>query len=91
MNLRVGSKVRLLRAMLGERVGSIGFVYEEYNIGGHRGVSIIFSAGGYDGFSEDEQKNFLEYVEEDSRYSNYEFKNVMQLSRDYDNGYWKFT
>lgn len=92
-NLVVGQKVLLAKAMLGEPVGSIGYVYEEYtDFDGseNNAVSIIFMNGGYDGFSVKEQELFLMPLEVDSRYTMYEFRNVNQLYRDYKNGYWKF-
>ena len=92
--LVVGQKVALTKAMMNESVGSIGFVYEEYqdfdNPQG-TGVSIIFQNGSYDGFSVEEQKLFLEILPVDQRYTMYDFKNVNILMRDYENGYWKFS
>ena len=92
-NLVVGQRVILNREMLGEHVGSIGYVYEEYtDFDGseNSAVSIIFMNGGFDGFSAKEQELFLTPMEVDSRYTMYEFKNVNQVYRDYKNGYWKF-
>lgn len=93
MELTIGSKVILLREMLGEKVGSIGYVYETYpdfDESGCTGVSIIFSCGGYGGFSAKEQDTYLEFVCDDPRYSMYKFKNVNQVYRDFQRGYWRF-
>lgn len=92
-NLVVGQIVYLNREMLGEPVGSKGFVYEVYqDFEDHNlnAVSIIFQNGGYDGFSFEDQKLFLEVGRVDPRYSTYEFKNVNQVWKDYRDGYWQF-
>lgn len=92
-NLTVGQEVRLKKSMLGEPVGSKGYVYEVYNDFDNpdsNAVSIIFSGGGYDGFSVSDQELFLEVGRVDQRYCMYEFKNVNQVLKDYKNGYWKF-
>lgn len=92
-NLVVGQRVILNREMLGEHVGSIGFVYEVYNDFDNQdlnAVSVIFQGGGYDGFSVSDQEAYLTLLEVDSRYTMYEFKNVNQVYKDYQNGYWQF-
>ena len=93
-NLVVGQRVILNREMLGEHVGSIGFVYEVYqdfDYSDLSAVSIIFQSGSFDGFSVKEQEAFLIPLEVDSRYTMYNFKNVNQVWKDYQNGYWKFS
>ncbi len=93
MKLKIGSKVILLRDMLGEKSGSVGYVYEMYphpEETDRFGVSVIFSCGGYDGFSPMEQDLFLEYLSDDPHYSNYVFRNVMQVYRDFQHDYWRF-
>lgn len=82
--MRVGSKVRLKIFCLGNKPGTIGVCYETYDIGWGPGISVIFPNGEYDGFSQEEQKGFLEFVE-DTNFS-YNFQNVMTLSRDFDKG-----
>ena len=92
-NLVVGQEVYLKREMLGEPIGSKGFVYEVYQDFDNPkldAVSIIFEDGGHDGFSFEEQKLFLEVGRVDSRYSRYEFKTVNQVWKDYRDGYWQF-
>lgn len=92
-DLVVGQKVILKRSMLGEHVGSVGYVYETYrdfDSPDYRGASIIFMGGGYDGFSLEEQGLYLDVGDVDQRYSMYQFKNVNQVWRDYQNGYWQF-
>jgi len=82
--MKLGSKVRLKVPCLGNPVGTIGVCYETYDIGWGLGISVIFPNGEYDGFSQEEQKGFLEFVE-DTNFS-YNFQNVMTLSRDFDKG-----
>lgn len=92
-NLVVGQEVTLKKAMLGEPVGSKGYVYEVYRDFDETekdAVSIIFRNGGYDGFSVKEQELFLEIGRVDQRYTMYDFKNVNQVYKDHRNGYWQF-
>jgi len=88
--LRVGDVVELLVHCLGNEPGTNGVVVEEYELGGH-GVMVIFPNGEYDGFSEDEQLNFLQFVRHDERMESYVFTNVMQLSRDFQDKLFTFT
>jgi len=91
--LTIGSRVVLLREMLGEHGGSVGYVYnlyQDFDNPDKQGVEVIFSGGGHDGFSVNEQRLYLDFIDHDPRYSMYEFKNVIQLSKDFRNGYWKF-
>ncbi len=83
----VGDQVKLTKAMLGNDIGTLGYVYEEYGI---NGVSVVFENGSYDGFSEWEQDNFLEFVRHIRQYQNYIFTSVMEVTRDYERGYWAF-
>jgi len=87
--MKVGNVYRLKTPMLGESKNAVGVAYEEYPdfSGVGTGVSVIFEGGNYDGFSEEDQENFLEKVDHDPKIAAYyRFKNVMQLSRDFDNG-----
>ena len=84
--LKVGSVVHLTTPMLGNKKDTLGVVYEEYNIGYGDGVSVIFPNGEYDGFSENEQGRFLKIVGFCEGLEGYKFTNVMQLSRDFQNG-----
>lgn len=89
----IGAKFKLLTPMLGANVGDIGYVfnqYEDFDHEGELGVQIIFPNGEYDGFSVEEQKLFLEYQGYDLNYISYEFKNVIEVGRDYSKGYWKW-
>jgi hypothetical protein len=93
MELTVGSRVILKREMLGERVGSVGFVftiYPDFDDASKDGVQVIFQGGGYDGFSQEEQELYLDDRGVDSRYSMYEFKSVGQVEKDFRNQHWKF-
>ena len=89
----IGRKYRLKVHCLGNDAGTLGYIfnqYQDYDYPGEWGVQIIFPNGQYDGFSHNEQENFLEYEGYDRRYMGYNFTNVMQVSRDFDNGYWEF-
>lgn len=94
MDSMIGAKFEVigLAGMLGNPVGTIGYVFNEYPDynADSVGVQIIFPNGNYDGFSAHEQKDYLRFIGFDLRYDCYEFKNVMQVSRDFNNGYWKF-
>ncbi len=83
--IKVGTLVKLKVPCLGNEIGTVGVCYEEYQLNGN-GRSIIFENGNYDGFSEDEQESFLEVVGTYPLLETYQFKNVMQLSWDYDSG-----
>lgn len=90
MQLPIGTVVRLKRELLGNPKGSLGVAYECYNIGKDKGTSFIFENGDYDGFSEDEQEMFLEKIGVCRTEIDYNFKNVMQLSKDYKEGFFDF-
>jgi hypothetical protein len=95
MNDMIGAifEVKRPAGMLGNPVGTRGYVFNEYTDMddiSKLGVQIIFPNGNYDGFSYAEQKEFLKQVGFNLDYSIYEFKNVMQVSRDFDAGYWKW-
>lgn len=79
----VGTLVSLKVSCLGNSVGSIGVVYENYN----RGASVIFKNGAYDGFSEEEQKMFLEEIGFCEEVSYYNFVSVVRLSEDFRKGF----
>ena len=86
--MRIGTVVQTIPAgMLGNNSGTLGVVYEEYNIGDGPGVSIIFENGEYDGFSPDEQKRFLKEVGFSYECADYQFKNVMTVSQDFESGF----
>jgi len=90
---KVGMKVILLRAMLGNEIGAVGFVYEEYvdfDDKSKTGLSIIFQNGKFDGFSFDDQKRYLQFLGIDPRYSLYSFRNVNHVMKYFKSGYWKF-
>lgn len=80
----IGTIVRLKVPLLGNPAGALGVCYETYTLGTRGGSSFIFENGDYDGFSANEQDEFLEFVEASSfRYS---FTNVLKLSNDFSNG-----
>lgn len=84
----IGQIVKLKVALLGNPKGTIGICYDHYTLGNRDGKSYIFQNGEYDGFSPDEQEEFLEVIGQSSEHSNYNFTNVMQLTRHFNNGYW---
>src|SRR5574343_826814 len=82
---QVGDLVKRKQITLDEPIGTIGYVYEEYQFGDHHGVSVI-TENGVDtgGWSIDEQEIFLEFYKHTSFI--YRFENVINLDRDYENG-----
>lgn len=87
-----GDVVKLKVPMLDNPAGTLGICYEEYNIGNdHPGSSFIFENGSYDGFSLEEQVEFLENAAHDASLENYIFTNVGQLISDFRNGLFRET
>ena len=83
--MKVGSVVTLRIPCLGNPAGTAGVCYEIYTLGrGTEGCSFIFANGSYDGFSKEDQDAFLSHVYDSDL--QYEFSNVMKLSRDFDSG-----
>ncbi|WP_394222543.1 hypothetical protein [Alteromonas gracilis] len=83
----VGMVCTIGRGCLGNPAGTLGVVYENYTIGGHHGVSILFPNGRYDGFSE----RCIEIMDVvPARLSralcNYEFIHIGKLSSDFERG-----
>lgn len=89
--LFVGDIVRLKVGMLGKDIGVRGVVYEEYDIGDGPGVSVIFGNGEHDGFSVEEQSEFLEKVDHSMALEGYVFTNVMKLSQHFRSGVFNIT
>jgi len=89
----VGMKVFTKVQVLGNPVGTIGYVYQEYtdfDDPEKLGVSVIFKNGRYDGFSAMEREYFLDEKEIVPDFANYEFKNVITLVCDnFNNNYWR--
>jgi hypothetical protein len=91
--MNTGDQVTLTRAMLGNDVGAIGYVFTEYpdfDDPTKNGVQIIFENGNLDGFSAWEQENYLNFLRHVPQYEDYIFNNVMQVERDFRKGYWAF-
>jgi len=89
----IGAKYKLLRPMLGNPAGVIGYVFNEYrdfDRAEEFGIQIIFPNGEYDGFSAEEQWLYLSYEGFDLRYIGYIFWNVIQVSVDFRKGYWSW-
>jgi len=79
---------------LGNKAGAMGYVFNEYKDFDDPtkiGVQIIFPNGNYDGFGWKEQQEFLKWIGRSEKHSNYQFRNVMQVSRDFEQGYWSFS
>jgi len=89
--VKKGDIVILRKALLGNEIGTIGVCYEEYDLGGHKGASFIFENGSYDGFSENEQEHFLFVVGYNTITCSYKFLNALNLSEDFDEGYFDNT
>ena len=92
---KMGTIVRLKTVMLGNPVGAVGVVFNEYkdfDDPAHTGVQVIFQNGRYDGFSHFEQTAFLEDTNvKYQKGENYIFTSVMQVDMDYKHGYWDFA
>jgi len=87
----IGSRWILKVPCLGNPVGTVGYCFNEYkdfDDPNALGIQVIFPNGEYDGFSIKEQHNFLEYANYDMHYTDYKFTNVINVSRDFDKGYW---
>lgn len=85
--LRVGSIV-IAKAHTGVcHPGEPGVCYEQYTLGGRPGWGVIFARGAYDGFSPDEVAlALIDTGEVDEAIAGYQFRNVLQLARDFDRG-----
>ena len=81
----INTVVKLKKDCLGNKVGTIGICYEEYNIGFGPGESYIFENGSYDGFSIEEKADILEVVGAVAILRD-PVENVMKLSELYRNG-----
>ena len=95
MNNMIGKKFRLTRSFptISAYVGDICYVFNQYRDFDDSqgiGIQVIFPSGGYDGFSVNEQKLYLEFVEDCPQYAGYEFHNVSEVARDFRKRYWKF-
>lgn len=89
----IGHKYRLRREMLGLPMGALGYAFSQYpdfDDPLELGVQIIFQNGQYDGFSVEEQMMYLDDLGVDDRYTDYNFRNVMDVTRDFQKGYWKW-
>ena len=84
--LKVGDVVKLRLDCLGNVEGTQGVVYNTCTVDEDLCVGVIFENGEYDGFSSNEQGTMLERVGEEPSLAGYQFKNVMQLSKDYEAG-----
>jgi hypothetical protein len=80
--LKVGDVVALRIPCLQNEVGVLGVVYYDYGMG----IQVVFENGEYDGFSNDEQERFLNYVTHNEMCEDYHFTNVIKLSRDFRDG-----
>lgn len=79
----VGSVVRLKSELLDNPAGAFGVCYDTYQIGSRQGSSFIFENGKNDGFSPDEQNEFLRLVGQSSEIAQYIFTNAVQLNADF--------
>jgi len=96
---RVGNIYKLKCECLGNEKGTEGICFNDYG----DGFQVIFPNGNYDGFStvcsmgpvrkmkngeQVEANYFLEYTGLDPSSADYEFKNVIQVEKDFRNGRW---
>lgn len=90
---RVGNIYELKVGCLGNKTGTKGVCFNDYG----DGFQVIFPNGKYDGFSSThkcfddkvvEADFFLEEVGFDPLSVDYQFKNVMQVEKDFRNGRW---
>lgn len=84
--LKVGDIVKLKVDMFGNPEGTEGVVIDEYTLGELSRVQIIFENGEYDGFSDEEQRAYLERSGHEASLADYKFTNVMKLSQDFEEG-----
>lgn len=84
--MKVGSIVTLKVPMLSCETGARGVAYEHYVLGDRDGLSFIFENGRYDGFSPDEQRDYLEEIGFDPAMAIYKFRSVMYLDDDFRKG-----
>jgi hypothetical protein len=90
---KIGNAYWLKVDCLGNKAGSIGYVYEEYQDFDDpfcTGVSIIFENGEHDGFSKQEQDDLLNFYKNFPKYSDYKFQSVLKVWSNYLEGYWKW-
>lgn len=90
----IGTVYKLKKECLGNPAGTIGVVfnnYEDFDEPNKMGCQVIFENGEYDGFSVKDREIFLEQVGFSPSNSNYRFKNVMELNKDFKDGYWNFN
>lgn len=87
MNVQPGTLKRLKLDCLGNPKGTVGVCYEDYGAG----ASFIFPNGNYDGFSYEDEifTCFDDYEGFCPECADYNFQHVMQLSRDFNRGYFK--
>jgi hypothetical protein len=85
--IQVGTLVLAKRASAVCAAGERGVCYEVYKLGGRPGYSIIFQAGGYDGFSPDDVEIFLDVTGRVCpAVADYRFSNVNRLASDFEEG-----
>ena len=82
---QVGDLFTLKRSMLGNPEGALGVVFYDYG----DGAQLIFPNGNYDGFSAEEQQEFLTPAGHAPSVAGYQFKNVITVGQDFSRGYWR--
>lgn len=86
--MKVGDIVVITLPVLGEPIGTRGYIYEVYQFSGLHGVSVITENNvNLGGFSMEEAKTMLAFV--GTTPFIYEFTNVIQLGIDAGKGYFK--
>ncbi len=88
--MKVGTLVKLKVPCLGNEAGAQGVCFDVYQLGDYPpGAQIIFENGNYDGFSQEEQAQFLEEMCDTS--FQYEFTHVIQLGNDFRAGVFDYA
>jgi len=82
MSVPVGTIVKLKKECLGNKPGTIGVCFNDYDTGSQ----FIFENGEYDGFSDEEIKLFLDIIDFSYELETYDFISVMYLADDFKKG-----
>lgn len=86
--IQVGTLINLTEPCLQNEPGTTGLCVNVYNLGNRDGYFFIFPNGQYDGFSPYDVHRFMDVGSNGfcPELADYNFSNVIQLSRDFDDG-----
>lgn len=87
--IKIGDCISLSEPCMGNIPPAPGVCYDIYQLDGRNGYGFIFPNGRYDGFSAREVKAFFDLSSRTnySELSQYRFSNVIQLTRDFEQGF----